>query len=313
VTPEEVALVPSTSAGLALVAEGLDVRAGDNVVLAEGDFPANTYPWLNLRRKGVHTRLIPPRPGKSISLDDVRPHLDGHTRLVALSSAHFVTGAPLDIDEVGGYLGSEGILFCVDAIQSLGAFPCPGRHVDFMVADGHKWLLGPSGIGVLVVRRRVFNRLRPVLVGWKSVLEPENYHDPYPSLADTARRYEPGTLNNVGVVGLAAALALLREVGIDNIAAHLTSLRSALLRGLTRLGYQIVSPWDTALPTGITSFKHPKGDARRIYDRLTQAGCVVSLRNDPRGEPCVRVSPHFYNTPEQVFRFLTLLGTSDSK
>lgn len=162
-SPEEIAFISSTSAGLSLVAAGLDWRAGDNVVIAEGDFPANIYPWLNLQRRGVQVKFIPCNRNGSVTLEDVTNQVDHNTRLVSLSTVHFSTGTPVDVDAIGGVLHKQGILFCVDAIQSLGAMPCSVRYVDFLAADAHKWLLGPQGIGVLFVRRDHLDRLHPIL------------------------------------------------------------------------------------------------------------------------------------------------------
>jgi cysteine desulfurase / selenocysteine lyase len=313
VSPEEVAFVPSTSTGLSLVAAGLDWKPGDSVVVAQGDFPANLYPWLALERLGVRVKQIAVPMVEPITLDHIRQQLDARTRLVSLSSIHYVTGAPIDLDAIGAYLQRQSILFCVDAIQSLGAVPCSARHVDFLVADGHKWLLGPEGMGILIVRRQAMERLRPVLIGWKSVGTPGEYVDVCLSYADSARRYEPGSLNSVGLIGLRAALALLRSLGIANIANHLSRLRAALVEELLDLGYRIVGPQQTALPTGITSFQCPRGATATIYERLDRQGCVVSLRKDPRGEPCIRVSPHGYNTLDEIREFLKVLGPADGR
>lgn len=311
VSPEEVAFVPSTSAGLGMVAAGLDWKPGDSVVVAAGDFPANLYPWLALERLGVRVKQIPISAQEGVTLEEVRRQLDERTRLVSLSSIHYVTGAPIDVGSIGEFLRRHGILFCVDAIQSLGAVPCSARHVDFLVADGHKWLLGPEGMGILVVRRQVMDRLRPILVGWKSVAAPGEFFDVSLSYADSARRYEPGSLNSVSLVGLREALALLRCLGILAIANHLNRLRAALVEGLLDLGYRVVGPKHSALPTGITSFRCPRGATAAVYERLDRQGCVVSLRRDPQGEPCIRVSPHCYNTLDDIQNFLLRLGAAD--
>ena len=313
VSPEEIAFVPSTSAGLSMVAAGLDWKPGDSVVVAAGDFPANLYPWLELERLGVRVKRIAVPMAEGVTLDDVRSQLDERTRLVSLSSIHYVTGAPVDIDAIGEYLQRQKILFCVDAIQSFGAVPCSARHVDFLVADGHKWLLGPQGMGILVVRREAMNDLRPVLVGWKSVVTPGDFLNVCPSYPDSAGRYEPGSLNSVSLIGLQTALALLRDLGIVAIASHLRRLRAALVEGLLDLGYRIVGPRQTALATGITSFRCPRGATTTIYEWLDRQDCVVSLRKDPQGESCIRVSPHCYNTLAEIQEFLKLLSAAGGR
>lgn len=307
VSPEEIAFVPSTSAGVSLVAGGLDWRPGDRVVIAEGDFPANVYPWLALQRHGVEVRMIPRRPTGAFTWDDVAEQLDERTRLVSLSSIHFGTGAPLDVDGIGRQLQSRGILFCVDAIQSLGAMPTSARHVDFLTADAHKWLLGPQGIGVLYVRRALLDRLYPVLTGWKSVQDSKDFSTIKLVFADSARRYEPGSMNALGIIGLHAGLALLHRIGISAIADRLMKLRALLLQGLQARQYQIVGISAPDCPTGITTFRHPERDMAHLYRRLGDLGMVVSLRDDPLGNRCIRVSPHFYNTEAEIALLLAHL------
>jgi selenocysteine lyase/cysteine desulfurase len=279
-------------------------------VVSAGDFPANIYPWLNLKHLGVQVDMVPQAPDGSIELDELCRRLGDRTRLVALSSIHYASGTPLDIDAVGALLRARGILFCVDAIQSLGAVPCSARLADALVADAHKWLLGPQGAGLLVVRREAIPRIRPILAGWKSVIAPADFHRFRFELADSARRYEPGSLNAVGLVGLHAALSLLEELGIAAIAGQLRALRTLLIEGLRARGYRLLGVASPGCPTGITSFR-TRGDAAVLRHRLGDAGCVVSMRKDEQGGGFLRVSPHFYNTPEEVCRFLDLLDAVD--
>jgi selenocysteine lyase/cysteine desulfurase len=311
VSPEEVAFVPSTSAGLAMVAEGVDWCPGDRVLIRAGDFPANTYPWLNLERLGVRVDQLSPRSDGLIEVEDVKARIGVRTRLVSLSSIHYATGAAIDVDAIGRFLRDRDILFCVDAIQSLGAVPCSARFTDALVADAHKWLLGPQGIGVLAVRREVFSRIRPALVGWKSAAAPSDFHLPRLELADSARRYEPGSLNAVGLVGLNAALSLLHSIGIPAIAERLRSLRALLVEGLRAQGYRLLGPTAPPRPTGITAFRGP-GDMAALHRRLAGRDCVVSLRKDASGEAFLRASPHFYNTADEIGRFLDLLGPAEA-
>jgi len=306
-TPQEIAFVPSTSAGLSLVAAGLPWRPGDRVVVAAGDFPANLYPWLNLRGKGVEVQMIQPLPSGQITPDMVLAHLNEQTRLVSLSSISYATGAPLDVDAIGKELHARGILFCLDAIQSLGAMPCSVKHVDFLAADAHKWLLGPSGIGVLFVRRALLDRLQPVLVGWKSVQDHKDFRTIQAGWADSARRYEPGSLNVLGVVGLAAALELLCSVGLSAITGRLLALRAQLLAGLLERGYLVAGNSSADCLTGILSFRRPDLETLRIRRRLEENNIVVSVRDDPRGNHCVRLSPHFYNTEAEMAEVLACL------
>jgi len=301
-TPEEIAFVPSTSAGLSMVAQGLSWRSGDSVVIAESDFPANLHPWLALRDRGVEVRFIRRREDGSIGIADLEPLLDASTRLVALSSAHFGIGTPIDETLIGQFLHSRGILFCLDAIQTLGAHPVSVQEVDFLVADAHKWLLGPQGIGILHVRKACFERLSPILRGWKST---RAVGDGF-CLQETARRYEPGSLNPAGLCGLHAALELLLEVGIERISERISGLRARLEQGLRAKGCAV-----NGVPgqkgTGILSFVPSDGDVQGCGKSLEANGFALSFREDLRGRVCLRLSPHFYNTDAEIDRLLDLV------
>jgi len=299
-SPDEIAFVPSTSAGLSMVAAGLTWRPQDNVVIAQGDFPSNVYPWLHLQRHGVQVRSIATRGDGVVTLEDVTAHVDDSTRLVALSSVHFATGARMDIDAIGRYLGSRGVLFCVDAIQSLGATPLSSRYVDFLVADGHKWLLGPQGIGILFVRKSRFASLEPALLGWKSVLSEKDFVRQKLEWATTARRYEPGSLNALGLIGLHATLSMLQQIGVPAIAERLKSLRGYLVPALQSKGYEVVEPTSNGPTSGIVSVRHGSKDLQQLYRALDARKIIVSLREDPLGRPCLRVAPHFYNTQHEL-------------
>lgn len=309
-SPEEIAFVPSTSAGLSLVAAGLPWKEGDGVVIADGDFPANVYPWLGLERRGVRVKRIPRNTDGFITKLDVLKALDEGTRLVSLSSVHFSTGAAVDVDGIGSMLRDRGILFCVDAIQSLGAAPLSARYVDFLAADAHKWLLGPQGIGVLFVRRERLSELFPALLGWKSVHADRDYGHAELLLKDDARRYEPGNLNALGLVGLSEALSMLQSIGVEAIAERLRHLRSILVRGLRDRGFCVKATNGgdgDARASGITSFYDPRGDMAELYKKLLSDGIIVSLRADPEGRPCIRVAPHFYSIEEEIQALLRAL------
>lgn len=301
---DEVAFVSSTSMGLSLIASGLEWREGDNVVVADGDFPSNIYPWLNLRRRGVQTKLIPRKMDGSVTVADVKDAVDARTRLVSLSSVNFVTGFKIDIPAIGEYLQRRGVLMCVDAIQSLGAAPIDVRYIDFLASSAHKWLLGPLGIGILYVKRERLDGLHPVLAGWKCVECSKDYLEYDLSFLESAQRYEPGVFGIVCVVGLHAALELLLEVGVDAIAARSASLREVLVSSIKDKGYDVIGPTFPDQSSGITSFTSDNVDVVRLRQDLDDHGFVVSLRDSLDGRKCIRVSPHFYNTEDEIFRFI---------
>jgi selenocysteine lyase/cysteine desulfurase len=303
-TPEEIAFVSSTSAGLSLVAAGLPWKAGDSVVITEGDFPSNVYPWLRLEKLGVRVKSLRTSGDGVATLEAVAAQVDDSTRLVALSSVHYATGARTDVDAIGAYLHARGILFCVDAIQSLGAVPLSSQHVDFLTADAHKWLLGPQGMGVLFVRASCFERLDPVLLGWKSIETNRDFVQHKLALARTARRYEPGSLNAIGLVGLHAALELLQSVGVPAISARLAELRALLVPGHERKGYEILGTAEARPTSGIVSFRRDGTDMEALCKALDQAGIVTSLRHDLAGRACIRVAPHFYTSDAELERLL---------
>lgn len=293
---DEIAFVPSTSAGLSMVAAGLDWKAGDSVVTAEGEFPSNIYPWRALQTRGVRLKLISARRGDGITLEDVCAAVDSRTRLVALSSVHYITGAVPDVAAIGNYLRRLGILFCVDAIQGAGAVRTAWEAADFLVADGHKWLLAPQGIGVLVVRARVLDTLSPVLVGWKSVDAQDYCLSGQFRLG--AQRYEPGTLNVVGMIGLHASLGLLLEIGPNIIYDRIAVLRTYTQTRLAEAGCQICG----YSGSGIVAFSVSQTTAQHVMASLAGLGILASVRRNLDGQPCVRVAPHFYNTERDIDR-----------
>ena len=306
---DEIAFVTSTSMALSMVAAGIDWRQGDNVLIPEDDFPANLHPWLGLRQRGVAVRFLPHEVNRGIGVADVAARLDSRTRLVSLSTVHYLTGHPADVEGIGGLLRERGVLFCLDAIQSLGVMPCSARHADFVAAGAHKWLLGPQGIGLLVVNRRRLEDLRPILLGWKSVGDPGGAGQAAAYLPG-AQRFEPGTLNILGVVGLHAALTILGGIGPAAIADRVLWLRRRFAAGLEHLGYDVLGRPRGDERTGITSFCHRDRDLGQVRERLERRPhpIVVSERHDRAGLKVLRFAPHFYNTEAEVDALLDMLA-----
>jgi len=240
--PAEIAFTGSTSMGLAMVATGLPWQPGDNVVCYRDDYPANVYPWMDLATRGVEIRFVEPTVAGNITVADIARTLNDRTRLVALASAHFVTGWRLDVDAIGKFLHERGILFCLDGIQTIGALRTDMQHVDFAAADAHKWLLGPLGTAILFVRQEHFDRLRPALVGWNSAACPGFIAQDTLRFWPDARRYEPGSLNIVGLVGLHAALKMIQEAGIDLIEQRVLALAARVHNGVSAKGWNILGP-----------------------------------------------------------------------
>jgi cysteine desulfurase/selenocysteine lyase len=306
--PEEIAFVGPTSLALSFVAAGLNFRKGDNILIYHDDYPSNVYPWMALADQGVEVRLLNTRGLGVIRPMDVTGQVDENTRLVALASCHFISGFRIEIEAIGRYLRERGILFCLDAIQTLGAFPTPAEHVDFLAADAHKWLLGPCGAGVLYVRQKIQDRLNPPVYGWHNVHNPNFVAQEKIVFRRGATKYEAGTHNLVGLAGLMAAMELALEIGVDNIAAELLRKRARLVPALRSRGYTVLNA--DAKPenaSGIVAFYQQGKDLAALHKKLAGAGVVASLRTDRAGKSYIRFSPHYYNTDAELGRVMELL------
>ena len=202
--PDEIAFVGPTSLALSFIASGLKFRRGDNVLIYFDDYPSNVYPWMALADQGVEVRLMNTRGLGLIRPRDVTGQVDENTRLVALASCHFISGYRLEIEPIADFLRGRDILFCLDAIQTVGAFPMDAERVDLLAADAHKWLLGPCGAGLLYVRGSVQGRVKPPIYGWHNVRSPDFVAQEQITLRGGAARYEAGTHNLLGLVGLVA-------------------------------------------------------------------------------------------------------------
>ncbi len=306
---DEVAFVGPTSLGLSLVASGVKFRRHENVLIYHDDYPSNVYPWMALAERGVQVRLLNTRGLGAIRPKDVMGQVDEHTRLVALASCHFVSGYRLEHAVIGKYLRERGILFCVDGIQTLGAFPTTVEQVDFLAADAHKWLLGPCGAGVLYVRREIQEQLNPPLYGWHNVRCPDYVAQEQLVWRSGAKKFEAGSQNLLGLVGLLAALKLIREIGVDNIAAELLRKRAGLVPALQAKGYTVLNA--AAAPanaSGIVTFFKPGEDMAALHQKLTEANIITSLRTNRAGQRHLRLSPHFYNTDAELQRVMELLA-----
>lgn len=305
---QEIALVGPTSLALSYVASGLSFRKGDNVLIYHDDYPSNVYPWMALAERGVQVRLLNLRGLGTIRPRDVMGQVDENTRLVALASNHFISGHRLDHDTIGKYLRERGILFCLDAIQTLGAFPTTVEHVDFLAADAHKWLMGPCGAGILYVRRELQERLNPPVYGWHNVRCPNFVAQEQITFRGDATKYEAGTHSLLGVVGLIAALELVSGFGLDAIAAELLRKRALLIPALQAKGWTVLNAEGTpGSASGIVTFYQAGKNMAATHELLTAAGIITSLRTDRAGQTYIRLAPHFYNTDAELERTLSLL------
>jgi cysteine desulfurase/selenocysteine lyase len=306
--PEEIAFVGPTSLALSFIAGGLKFRRTDNVLIYQDDYPSNVYPWMTLAQRGVQVRYLNVKQLGQIRLNDIKGQIDENTRLVALASCHFLAGYRIDVDAIGKFLRERGILFCVDAIQTLGAFPINAANVDFLAADAHKWLLGPCAAGLMYVRREVQDQLLPTTHGWHNIRCPNYVAQEQLNYKPDARRYEAGTANLTGLAGLGAALDLLLEIGIENIAAELLRKRAWIVPALQAKGYEVLQA-NTAPENqgGMISFHKPGTDLTAQHQKLKEANILTSLRGDRTGRKLLRISPHFYNTDAEIEKMVAQL------
>ncbi|MFJ9518622.1 aminotransferase class V-fold PLP-dependent enzyme [Kitasatospora sp. NPDC101801] len=308
--PTEVAFVPNTSTGLHLVADGLDWRPGDQVVLFDRDFPANVRPWTALSRYGVEPVWVPMRDGGYRSAD-LAAAIGPRTRLVAVSHVNFATGFRIDLDTVCALAARVGALVSVDAVQSLGALPLSlaDTPVDFLAAGAQKWLGGPPGMGVFFCRADRLELLGTAPTGWfgfdgaaELMKGPGPLSYQLPARA-AASRVEGGMYDLVGMAGLAAALAELEAVGLDVVADRVLALADRIRTGISDIGFTLATPPDPAANSGIVSFSAPGLTGAELVDTLTGSGVQVSV---PAG--LVRVSPHYWTTDDEVDLFLVRIS-----
>ena len=295
----EIAIVKNTSEGIATVAMGLDWKPGDKIVAFREEFPANYFPWLRLESKGVRIEWL--------SIFDSLDRIDGAARgarLLAISYVQYLSGLRCDLNAIGEICHRRGVFFFVDAIQGLGAFPIDvsSARIHALAADGHKWLLGPEGCGVLYVRQDVQDSIEPVEFGWTNIAGYTDYSCRDMALRQDAGRYECGTLNTIGCFGLRAAFEFLLEVGVDNVAPALVALTDQIAAGARRKGYEILGDRSAGSESGIISIRKPDVDARLIVRDLKDAGVIAAPR-----QGWVRISPHFYISPADIEKLLDLL------
>lgn len=305
--PAEIAFLKNTSEGLSLVAEGLDLQPGDSVVTVGREFPANVYPWLHLQSRRVAVRTVQPGDQGRFALDDIAAAIDGSTRLVSLSFVQYASGFRSDLAALGRLCRERGVLFCVDAIQGLGVHPVDvsAMQIDFLAADGHKWLVSPEGAAIFYCRRELLARLRPTSVGWKSVAGYGNFSQIDFRFPPTAARFECGSLNVAGIVALGASLQLFAEVGIAEIERRVFDVTELLVQRLAAAGAGVYSSRRPGEWSGIVSFDWPAGDPKRVKLHCLKQQVMISYR-DGR----LRASPHFYNNAADVDALLDALTSA---
>jgi cysteine desulfurase / selenocysteine lyase len=302
--PAEIALVPNTTFGINLVAEGFPWREGDNLVTLANEFPSNQYPWLNQAWRGVEIRRVPVEGGV-VDLDRLASACDERTRIVSVSWVGYATGWRIDVPAVAEICRRHGALFFLDAIQGLGVFPLDARAagVDFLAADGHKWLLGPEGAGIFYCRREHLALLRPMMVGWNSVSQGSDYTKIELNIRDDAARYEGGSQNMIGFTGLGASLDLLASLGVgphaSPIAYQVLSITDYACQRLQEIGATLLAPRVGNHRSGIVTFNLPGHEANTVRRKLEDTRIIARCRAGG-----VRISPHGYATKLEIDRMI---------
>jgi selenocysteine lyase/cysteine desulfurase len=295
----EIALVKNTSEGIATVAVGLDWRPGDRVVAFREEFPANYFPWKRLEQRNVEVTWL--------SIHDPLDRIDEAcrgARLLAISFVQYLGGYRAPLREIGEICARHGCIYLVDAIQGLGAFPLDVRacRINALAADGHKWLLGPEGCGVLYIDQSLQEQVEPVEFGWTNVARYADYASRDMALRPDAGRYECGTLNTIGCFGLRAAIEFLLEIGVESIAPAVQSLGDRIAVGVQAKGYELLEERTPGTGAGIVSFRKDSHEAGEIVRALRAERIAAAPRTG-----WVRTSPHFYISPEDIDRMLEVL------
>ena len=295
----EIAIVKNTSEGIATIAMGIDWRPGDKVVAFQEEFPANFYPWKRLEARGIEVVWL----SISDSLDRIDEAAKG-ARLLAISFVQYLGGFRADLEAIGEICARRGCFFFVDAIQGMGAFPIDVRRcrIHALAADGHKWMLGPEGCGVLYICKDVQDSIEPVEFGWTNVAGYNDYASRDMALRTDAGRYECGTLNTIGCFGLRAALDFILDVGVERIGPQVQALADRIAEGVALKGYEVLGERTPATGAGIVSFRKADVDPRMIVRDLKSKGFIAAPR-----QGWVRTSPHFYVGMEKIEALLEAL------
>ena len=301
---DEIALVPSTTFGINLVASGFPWQPGDNVVLPEHEFPSNLYPWMGLESQGVELRQVP-LDGAKVVTDRIVDAIDERTRIVSVSWVGYASGFRIDPAEVSAAVHEKGALFFLDAIQGLGVFPLDvhAANIDFLAADGHKWMLGPEGAGIFYLKQEHLDLLKPMNVGWNSVQQGNDFSHVDLNVRSAARRYEGGTQNNAGFIALGASLELLEQHGLSStscsIADQVISVSDQLCDALREVGAIIHSPRGPGISSGIVLFELPGKNPQTMRTKLLEDGVVTSFRGGH-----LRAATHCYNNASDIDRLI---------
>ncbi len=295
----EIAILRNTGDGANALSAGYPWEAGDELILPDDEFPANVQPWLPLRKRGVNIRFVETRKGR-LTPDVLRAHITPRTKIVTVSWVSFQDGYRHDLAGLAEVAHEAGALFCVDAIQGLGAFPLDVRSsgVDALYAGGAKWLLALQGVSFLYLRADLLDRIEIASPGWRSTADMWDFLDYGQPYVEDVTRFEGGTPNFIGALSLAESIALIQAAGTPRIAAHVLELTDRLVERLRQAGAEIAGIRSATESSGIVTFLFPDSDPVALGKHLQKEGFVTTYR--PKG---IRVAPHGYNTAEEIDAF----------
>lgn len=301
---DEIAFVGSTTQGIGLVAEGFPWKEGDNVVTAEEEYPSNLYPWMNLKSRGVSVRMVPSRDGR-VCIDDLANAIDSRTRVLTISHVEFASGFRNDLDALGQLCQERGVTLFVDAIQGLGPLTIDVEKtpIDFLCADGHKWLLGPEGAGFLYIKKSWIERLRPLGVGWHSVTSSYNSPRPEFTLKPNAQRWEGGSYIMPGLQALAASIRLLIEIGPQVVSERILDRAQAVREIAKSAGWTVFGSDQAEDQSGIVPLTKDGVDPDMFVRSAKKQGIALACRRAR-----VRFSPHIYNNADDLARLQEALS-----
>jgi len=318
--PNEIALIPNTTFGINMIAQGYRWGAPrtESVVVLSNEFSSNLLPWLALEKRGVEIRRVYVDENGVVSLDAIRNAIDASTRLVAVSWVGYFSGYRVDLAKLCELVHASGAQLFVDAIQGLGVFTLNTQEIpiDYLAADGHKWMLGPEGAGLLFIRQKNLERLEPLMQGWGSLQMAGNFRTDNMLLKDDASRYEGGSANHVGQIGFGESLDLLLNLGCNlannPISAAVLDNALSIQEGLKSIGANVFRSQsnmgvDSEL-SGILTFEVPGVDPNAIRSRLLGEEIVVSVRHGR-----VRVATHAYNNAEDIQRLVETIRDIQAK
>jgi len=292
---DRIGFVNNTSDGLNILANGIDWKSGDRILLNDSEFPTNVVPFLNLKQLGVEIDFVR-TVNNEVRMEDIEKTITPRTRLLSISFVQFLSGFKSDLNAIGTLCKRNNIIFCVDAIQGLGSTPIDVKEsgIDFLSSSGHKWLLSMTGLGFIYITKELQSRINQQFAGWTSN---KNYFSNFfyyrLDFDESARRYENGAQNNAGIVALGESVTLLNDVGIPKIHLHLLSLTDYIFEFAEQNNIETATPRVHEKRAGIVTLKIP--NAEKVFASLNEANIIVSIR-----EGKIRISPHFYNSIEDI-------------